>query len=675
MQFMRWPTQNKMKTVTIAAGAGFCFGVSRALNMVEDGLRDSRRIATLGPIIHNRQVVESLAARGVRTIDHPAEALPGETVVIRSHGVSKAVEEELRARGIPILDATCPFVKKIHTIVQSHFARGIPILIIGDPNHPEVQGINGWCENRAHILETENEALELGNHPLNGCCCVAQTTFNRELWSKITKIIKNTCQTTLLFDTICNATNERQKSTACLAAESDTFIVIGGKHSSNTKKLYDIARARCGQTLWIEGAWELEQPMVGFGESIGITAGASTPEWIIKEVSDMVEEKDTIMKGNGEQSFAEALEESLVALNTGQTVTGIVSKVTPTEVYVDLGFKSEGVIPAEELSDIPNIVPSDVCKVGDEIEVFIVRVNDVEGYVKLSKKKVDAVKNWGKIEEANGTDTVLDGRVIEAVNRGVIVSVSGNRVFVPASMASERFLSDLSELVGQDVKLRIVNIKEDRRGKKAIGSIKSVAMEEKAKKSAEFWESVEKGKAYTGTVKTLTAFGAFVDLGGVDGLVHISELSWKRIKHPSEVVSVGDTVEVTILDANPETGKISLGFKKLEDNPWEVAKTKFNVGDVVSVRIVRLVPFGAFAELIPGIDGLIHISQIADKRIGKPADVLNIGEVVDAKITEIDWEAKKVGLSIRALLEEQKAADEAAPADVAIEDVEVSTEE
>lgn len=385
----------------------------------------------------------------------------------------------------------------------------------------------------------------------------------------------------------------------------------------------------------------------------------------------MVDEKEkNINNEKGDQSFAEALEQyeqSLVTLNTGDIKVGKVVRVTPTEVYVDLGYKMEGVIAAEELTDDPAVTPDMVCKVGDEIEVFVIRVSDIDG-VKLSKKKIDAIKGWKDVEAAYESGEILEGKIVEAVNRGVIVSAKGCRIFVPASMASERFTSDLTTLVGNEVRFKIVNIREDRRGKKAIGSVKEVAVMERKAKADEFWANVEEGKHYTGTVKTLTKFGAFVDIGGVDGLIHITQLSWQRIKDPAEVVNVGDVVDVYIIKANRETNKISLGFKKVEDDPWVIAKAKFNVGDVVSVKVVRLVQFGAFVELIPGIDGLVHISQIANKRINKPADELTIGQVVDAKITDIDWEKKKIGLSIRALLSEQAPAEETAEAETVAEE-------
>jgi len=657
------------KVVKVAEKAGFCFGVSRAVKLTQEGIDSGRKIATLGPIIHNSAVVESFNRQGARIIESPAEAMPGETVIIRSHGIKKSDQEILEKNGIDFIDATCPFVKKIHKIVAEAYENNYDIIIIGDKNHPEVIGINGWCENTATVIDSVEQTEKLKFQLEKTVYVVAQTTFERELWKKITKIIKNTCKSAIVFDTICSATNERQKYAAELAKVSDVFVVVGGKHSSNTKKLYDIAAPLSGHTFLVEEAGELPRDIMSLGDSFGITAGASTPEHIIKEVLEtMVEEKNTNIQGNGEPTFAEAFEQSLVTLNTGQVVSGTVISITPTEVYVDLGYKADGIIPADELTDDPSANPADVVKVGDEVEVFVVRVNDGEGYVKLSKKKIDAIKGWQTIEAAYESGEILTGKIVENVNRGVIALVNGSRIFIPASMASERFMKDLQPLVGTEANFKIVNIREDRRGKKAIGSIKVVAQAERAEKVAAFMADVEEGKVYTGTVKTLTDFGAFVDLGGVDGLIPISQLSWQRIKHPSEVVKVGDQVEVTILKVDKEAQKISLGYKKTEDNPWEIAKRTFNEGDVVNVKVVRLVPFGAFVELIPGIDGLVHISQIANKRIGKPEDVLTVGEMVDAKITEIKWDEKKIGLSIRELLAPE------APAEEVVEEVAVEEE-
>ena len=666
------------KTVKIAEKAGFCFGVSRAVRITQEGIDNGKKIATLGPIIHNSAVVESFNKQGARIIESPSDAVHGETVIIRSHGIKKSEQEVLEKNGIEFIDATCPFVKKIHNIVAEAYENKYDIVIIGDKNHPEVIRINGWCEDSATVIDSEEQARNLEFQAEKTVYIVAQTTFERELWKKITKIIKKTCQSAIVFDTICSATNERQKYAAELAKVSDVFVVVGGKHSSNTKKLYQIAAPLSKHTFLVEEAGELPEDIMSLGNSFGITAGASTPEHIIKEVLEtMVEEKNTNIQGNGEPTFAEAFEQSLVTLNTGQVVSGTIISITPTEVYVDLGYKADGIIPADELTDDPSANPADVVKVGDEVEVFVVRVNDGEGYVKLSKKKIDAIKGWQTIEAAYESGEILTGKIVENVNRGVIALVNGSRIFIPASMASERFMKDLQPLVGTEASFKIVNIREDRRGKKAIGSIKVVAQAERAEKAAAFMADVEEGKVYTGTVKTLTDFGAFVDLGGVDGLIPISQLSWQRIKHPSEVVKVGDQVEVTILKVDKEAQKISLGYKKIEDNPWEIAKRTFNEGDVVNVKVVRLVPFGAFVELIPGIDGLIHISQIANKRIGKPEDVLAVGEMVDAKITEIKWDEKKIGLSIRELLAPEAPAEEAPVEETAeaVEETPEATEE
>ncbi|MDO4562827.1 MAG: bifunctional 4-hydroxy-3-methylbut-2-enyl diphosphate reductase/30S ribosomal protein S1 [Clostridia bacterium] len=639
--------------IQVAKSAGYCFGVSRALDMVEKGAQSGERIVTLGPIIHNKRVVESLHKRGVESVDSIDEIPAGATVVIRSHGVPKETEDILKSRGIKYIDATCPFVKKIHNIVRENYLAGKQIVIIGDKEHPEVWGINGWCDYSAIIIST-NEDAENAIFPDIPICVVSQTTFERKLWEIFLKTIKNACKVVVSFDTICSATNERQEEAAALAAQSDVFVVVGGSMSSNTKKLFDIARAICPNTYFAEDAESLPNGIAQRGARIGITAGASTPDWIIKEVCNIMQEEEkniasaTTNQGNGELTFAEELEQSLVTLNTGQVVNGTVIGITPTEVYVNLGYKADGIIPVEELTGDPDVDPASVVSIGDKVTVFVVRVNDVEGYVKLSKKKIDALKGWQEIENANGTDTVFDGKVLEAVNKGIIVLTNGCRVFVPASQANDRFLSDLSSLVGNNVRLRIIDIREDRRGKKAIGSIKSVMSEERERKSSEFWNGVEVGKHYSGVVKTITAFGVFVDIGGVDGLVHISELSWSRIKSPSEVVNVGDVIDVYIIDANKETGKISLGYRKPEDNPWSKAQAQFNVGDVVNVKVVRLCAFGAFVELIKGVDGLIHVSKIANERVAKPDDVLKVGQFVEAKITDTDWDNKKIGLSMKA---------------------------
>lgn len=627
--------------ITLAKSAGYCFGVKRATDMALEN-SGKERVYTLGPIIHNKQAVCDLERHNIYATQNPESLAKGTKLIIRSHGIGKKEYEKLEKYGLEIIDATCPFVKKIHNIVEEYHNKGYEIVIFGDKNHPEVIGINGWCEESAVIFSEIPEHFG-SEKPV---CAVAQTTSSKKNWNFFKNFLKSTCQTIVFFDTICSATEKRQSEAAELAKKSDCMIVVGGYESSNTKKLADTCRDFCKDTFHIETAYELPQEAYKYKRRIGVTAGASTPEWIIKEVINKMSEENK--NNNEELSFEEQLEKSMVTLRTGDIVKGTVIGITPTEVFVNLGFKADGSIPIEELSAEPVTDPNEVVKIGDEIEVFVVRVNDVEGTVKLSRRKLDQMAGWKKLEEAAEQQTILTGTVSEVVNGGIIVACSGNRVFVPASQASIRYIEDLSSMLGETVSFRLIDINPRRR--KLVGSIKKVAVEQRKKQQEEFWANAEVGKVYTGKVKNIMDFGAFVDLGGVDGLVHISELSWGRIKHPSEVLSVGQEVEVYIKAIDEEKKKISLGYRKEADNPWNIIKEKYHVGDVVKVKIVRLVPFGAFAEIIPYVDGLIHISQIANQRIAKPSSVLSIGQEVDAKITEIDLEKQKISLSIKVLL-------------------------
>lgn len=636
--------------IELAKTAGFCFGVNRAIKAVEKGIQEGKNIATYGPIIHNERVVKELSEKGVRVIEDIKDARPDETIVIRSHGVPKNIIDELTNSDYSFIDATCPYVKKIQQIVNKYSNEGYTIVIVGDKDHPEVVGINGWCNNKAIIINDMNDIPEMEGKAV---CAVAQTTINRDLWNFVCNFLKSTCQEALFFDTICSATKERQAEAQKLAENCDICFVIGGKSSSNTNKLYTICKERCAATYYIDGANDLPSKDFYSQKRIGVTAGASTPDWIIKEVLNTMQENEIMQENmNGEENWAQELENSLITIHTRQKVKGTVVEVRPNEVIVNLNYKSDGVIPASELTDDPFLKPEDIVKKGDVIEVFVVRVNDVEGTILLSKKKIDSEKGFETVEKAFEDGTTLYGFVAEVVNGGVIAICEGVRVFVPASQANDRYLSDLSVLVDRDKKVPIRILQFDRRKRKIVGSIKAVLVEERKKNSEEFWATAEKGKEYTGTVKTITPFGAFVDIGGVDGLVHISEMTWSRIKHPSEVMKEGDTVNVYIIDANKETNKIALGYKKIEDNPWEKAKESFKEGDVVKVKVSKIVPFGAFVELAPGVDGLVHISQIANKRVVKPSDELSVGQEIDAKIIEMNLETKKIGLSIRALLPE-----------------------
>ena len=635
--------------------------------MVDGLLDEGKKVCTLGPIIHNPQTLARLAERGVTIVESVAKAPADATLVIRSHGVGKSVYEEIAARGLTFSDATCPFVAKIQSIVAKAAAEGKNILIAGNASHPEVQGIVGHCcgapcfvfRNASELKQIIRERPSLRTEPV---CVASQTTFSVEEWENCLEILRKVYTNEVVFDTICNATAVRQSEAAQLSEECDAMIVIGGRQSSNTAKLFEVCSKNC-VTYLVETVDELPLKALKKARRIGITAGASTPASIIKEVlvtmSELNEGAATpkaaaaqnTEENPAEGSFEEMLEESLKSLNTDEKVHGVVVGVTPTEVLVDVGRKQAGYIPVAELSADPGVKPEDIVKVGDEMDLLIMRTNDQEGTIMLSKKRLDAAKGWEDIVAAEESQEVLDGTVVEVVKGGVIAVTKGVRVFIPASQATASRSDPLEDLLKKDVKFRIIEVNRGRR--RAVGSIRSVLKDERKVLQDKFWETAEVGKVYTGVVKSLTSYGAFVDLGGIDGMIHISELSWTRIKHPSEVVNVGDTVTVYVKALDQEKGKISLGYKKPEDNPWEILKAKYPVGTVVEAKVVGMTTFGAFAQVIPGIDGLIHISQIADHRIEKPQDVLKLGDVVKTKITDIDFDRHRVSLSIRALLEEE----------------------
>lgn len=645
--------------IKIAKTAGFCFGVDRAVKKAFEAADNYDKVVTLGPIIHNPQIVSQLEEKGVTVVDLPQQVPQGATAVIRSHGVGKWVYDYLDQNRISYVDATCPFVAKIHHLVSEHSGQGRRILVAGDASHPEVQGIVGFCQGPVKVFKSAQELEKITQEEpdwtKNPAIMVAQTTFNVQEWRKSSDFAKKVYTNLIIFDTICNATEMRQQEAIVLAKESDYMVVIGGKNSSNTRKLAEICQGYC-ETFHIERAEELPKFDLSTSFVIGVTAGASTPACIIKEVQETMSEFII----NEELSFGELLDQSFKSTYNGKKETGVVVGVTPTEVQVDIGTKHTGYVPLHELTDDPSAKIEDLVKVGDEIELLVVRVNDVEGTVVLSKKRLDAIAGMMKVQDAAENGEILEGNVIEAVKGGVIVSTNGVRVFVPASQASLSRIENLEELVKEHVSLKILECKDIGRGRKRIiGSMKAVLKEQRKAQEEEFWSSVEVGKKYTGAVKSLTSYGAFVDLGGVDGMIHISELSWNRIKHPSEVVAVGDMLEVFVKEIDAEKHKISLGYKNEKDNPWEILKNEYPVGTVTKVKIVSTTTFGAFAQIIPGIDGLIHISQISNERVNKVADVLNVGDEVEAKVTEIDFEKKRVSLSMRAVNEAaEEAADE-----------------
>ena len=648
--------------VLLAESAGFCYGVKRAVELARKTAEETGGCWMLGDLIHNTHVVEDLAARGIRKTEDPGSLGAGDTVVIRSHGEVKSVLDGLEARGVRCVNATCPNVCRIQKLVAQAEQEGRQPIIIGEPHHPEVVGVASWC--RSALVFDGPEAVNMWleediSHRQIPVTVVAQTTCIRKLFESSWEILKKECTNVKIFDTICNATHKRQTEAADIAGKVDVMVVVGDRKSANTKHLTEICQKGCPRVIQIESADELSREVFQGCKAAGLTAGASTPAGIIKEVYASMSEEIKAAEGMDE-SFEELLNQSFKTLNTGEKVTGIVTAITPTEVQVDVGAKQAAYIKLSELTDDPTAKAEDIVHVGDEIETYIVRVNDVEGYAELSKKRLDAVKVWENIEQAVEDKAVLEGTVTEENKGGIVVSVKGVRVFVPASQSGQPRGADLSSMIKQKVQLRITEVNRARR--RVVGSIRSVADEARKAAQEAVWSSIEVGKHYTGTVKSMTSYGVFVDIGGVDGMVHISELSWSRIKTPSEVCKVGDTLDVYVISFDPEKHKISLGVKDRTLNPWDVFMNKYSLGDVASVRIVKLMTFGAFAEVVPGVDGLIHISQIADRRIDKPEDVLSEGQIVDAKITAVDEEKKKISLSIRALLTpaaEAEAAEDA----------------
>ncbi len=664
--------------IKVASHGGFCFGVRRATEAVEDAIeRGGSEIVTLGRLIHNDGYCASLAERGVREItvgelpDILARARAGETVtvVIRAHGESASVVDMLEdcAKACPsltVLNCTCPFVEKVRKIAHENSGEGKRFYLLGAPDHPEVQGILS-CADSGIVFETaeqlssilESEKAEMGNNGLKTegitVSVASQTTQKLSEWKKSLEILKKAYTNAKIYDTICIVTEERQKEAADLAGQSDVMLIIGSRASSNTAKLYAVCRERCPRSYLIEDAGDLAGIDFSGCQTVSITAGASTPYSVIQEVKQTMAEQM--------ENFAELLEESLKTLNTGDVVTGVITSISQNEIHLDLGAKTTGIITHDKLTDDPSAKLSDLFKVGDEVKAKVVKVSDIDGIATLDKTRVDNDANWDLIVAAAESGEIMEGRVVEAVKGGVIISLKSVRVFIPASLTGVPKDGELSSIVGTTQRVKVIEIKPER--KRAYASIRAVLREERRAQEEAFWSTLEVGQEFDGVIKSLTSYGAFVDLGsGVDGMVHTSELSWKHVRQPSDIVKVGDKLHVFVKAIDRERGRISLGHKTEDTNPWTIFTGKYAVGDVANVKIVSLMPFGAFAEIVDGVDGLIHISQIADHKIAKPDDVLSVGQTVDVKITDIDMDNKKISLSIRALLApaEEAVVEEAA---------------
>ncbi|MCL2195144.1 MAG: bifunctional 4-hydroxy-3-methylbut-2-enyl diphosphate reductase/30S ribosomal protein S1 [Oscillospiraceae bacterium] len=644
--------------ITLAQHSGFCFGVQRAVDATEQLLAQGKPVALLGELIHNKQVTGDFLARGAVVVHTAGECPRGHTLVIRAHGVPQQVMHDIAMLQLDFCDATCPFVKKIHAIVAQ--ANGV-VIIVGDAQHPEVVGIRGYAAGHCVVVGSAQqlEVFLQNSHELSERTpvLVVQTTFLAQEWKKCKEIMKKHCTNAKIYDTICDATQLRQNSAAQLAQRCEAMVVVGDSQSSNARKLVAVAEAH-GPAYLVEDSHQvrgLHGELSGL-RHIGVTAGASTPARTIKEALQTMSEltNETVIEQENFQSdddFGAQLEASLQSMSTDQKVKGIITALNPSEIQVDIGRKQTGYVVADEYSNDPNADHMQDLKVGDELDLIILKTNDAEGTVQLSKRKFDSVAAWYGIEAAEESGEVLEGKVIDVVRGGVLVMTGGMRVFVPASQTGVPRDNPLEDLKGQTVQYRVIEVNKQRR--RAVGSVKAVTQAARREALANFWATAEVGQVLQGTVRSMMSYGAFIDVGGVDGMVHISELSWSRVKDPSEVFSVGDEVEVYIKALDPEKRKISLGYRKEADNPWAILRTKYPEGTVADVTIVSFTQFGAFARVIPGVDGLIHISQIANERVESPQDVLEIGQVVQAQIVGIDFDRRRVSLSMRALLPQE----------------------
>ena len=626
-----------------AKTAGFCFGVDRGVKMTYDLLEKGHKVATLGPLIHNDQLVADLEAKGVITAANVDDVPDDYEVVIRCHGVPETIYDKINTRRLVCHDATCPFVSKIHKIAREASAKGAVLLVAGDKNHPEVQGIIGHTRGESYVFGSLDElkAWQGPEKPEKPVYAVAQTTFQVTKWLECSAFLKKSYTNALIFDTICNATWARRQEAEDLSQKCDLMVVIGGHHSSNTQKLVQVA-ARHTKAVSVETAADLDPEWFKGVQTVGVTAGASTPSPIIEEVLNSMSEEI-----RDDMSFEEMIEASMKPIFGGKVVKGVVTSISQNEIQVDIGTKHTGFVKLSELSDDPSAKAEDLVHVGDELDLVVEKVNDQEGIAYLSKKKLESRKGLEEIGKAFEEGTVLEGTVTESNKGGVVVLVKGVKVFVPRSQATMRRDEDYTKLVKQNVKLVITEFS----GRKIVGSINKVTAEANKAKAEEFWANVEIGKTYHGVVKSLTSYGAFVDIGGVDGLCHISELSWNRIKNPSEVVSVGDEIDVYVKDLDRDNKKVSLGYKKAEDNPWEKLKNEYPIGSVFTAPVVSITKFGAFVRILPGVDGLVHISEISNDRVEKVSDVLSVGDEVTVKLQDVDFDKKRISLSMKAAQE------------------------
>ncbi len=657
------------REILTAANSGFCFGVKQAIEKTEEEIRRKAessspgRIYTWGPLIHNKTVTDGLKEKGVSILDSLENVKPEDVIIVRSHGETKEFFEKARARNCKIINATCPFVKKIQQLAENAHRKGKQVVIVGDRLHPEVKGINGWCDNSAITVNSVEDAEGvLENHNRNLFFLVAQTTIKKELLNAVIRVFETNNVHVEVNNTICNATALRQKSCAELAEICDAMLIIGGRESSNTGKLFEISEKKCKKTFFVEKIEDLPLHQIAKCNKIGIAAGASTPECVIKEVIATMSEKKEMSMEELLATEAYDLDGAMRLPRLNEVVNGTVHQVTENGIIVDMGCKKDGIIPKEEVTLEGDQKLTDLFKAGDEIQAKVVKTDDGEGVITLSKKKLEVNEHWNEINEALENKTTITVKVLRQVNGGVIAAYKEVSGFIPLSQLSDKYVENADEFIGKELPVKVTRV--DLKRGRTVFSHKAILDEEKKKQIEAVWNSLNVGDVVEGTVMRFTDYGAFVDLGGIDGLLHISEISWGKLKHPQEVLQIGDRVKVKILSMNEEKGKISLGLKQTTPEPWSVIEEKYQVGQVVTGKVVQIKEYGAFVELEPGLDGLVHISEVAHKRVNDIAEELTLGQTVEAKILEIDTERKRISLSIKrtveAPAEEAEAAEEEA---------------
>ncbi|MDO4739502.1 MAG: bifunctional 4-hydroxy-3-methylbut-2-enyl diphosphate reductase/30S ribosomal protein S1 [Eubacteriales bacterium] len=630
----------------VSRRAGYCYGVRRAMEMAEQAAREYGGCYTLGSIIHNPHAVASLAAKGAHSVQKIAQLPAGSVCVIRSHGEPPETYRALEAGGVRIIDATCPSVSRIHRMVEQAAAQGRRVIVVGKASHPEVQGILGWAQGKGEAVLSEEEALALS--PSDEALVVCQTTLSTQRYQRVCSAIAKRVERPDIRKTNCQATILHREEAAEIARKADAMIVVGGSESSNTKELWELCLEYCPRSVRVDRAEQIDPSGYRPGDLIGITAGASTPEGTFKEVvarmNDIENKEQIIENTEAESDFMADVEKTLRQIRPGQVIMGTVVQITEDEVCVNVGYKADGLVKKSDLSS------TDV-KVGDEIEVEVVKVNDGEGNVLCSQRNIVNRKAWDAIVAASEADEFVEGIGKESVKGGLIAQIEGIRAFIPASQLSLRYVEKIDEFVGQPMKLKIIEL--DKTKKRVVASRKAVLAIEEAEKKKAIWGTLEIGSVVKGIVRRLTDFGAFVDIGGVDGLVHVTDLSWGRVHHPSDVVTVGQEIDVKIKNVDTDRERISLSYKETQPRPWDVAGEKYAVGTVVEGKVVRITTFGAFVELEPGLDGLVHISQCALTRIEKVEDALHVGDVIRVKILDVNTESRRISLSVREVLEDE----------------------